>query len=138
MREVNHDDHWADERADNDRRRDEYAASDAINESDLHSEYLKLKAEYEKLKARESARVMSDGPAELLDAVAVLDTTAPSETELVIVSLLMRLYDIQMALLSNVDKPLADSIYDTHNNGGHFNPEIFIPGPVEEEDDEGS
>lgn len=58
------------------------------------------------------------------------DTSTPvviDENSLVIISLLMRLYDIQMALLSEMNKDLADSIYDTHALGGHFNPQIFIP-----------
>jgi hypothetical protein len=60
-----------------------------------------------------------------------LESTGPSETELVIVALLMRLYDVNMALLSHFDKPTADKIYDTHNEGGSFNPQIFIPSPDE-------
>lgn len=52
---------------------------------------------------------------------------APSETELVIVSLLMRLYDINMAMLSKVDPVMADKVWDAHNEGKHFNPEIYVP-----------
>lgn len=57
------------------------------------------------------------------------NTTAgsPSEAELVIISLLMRLYDIQMALLNEANEKRADAIYEAHEQGGHFNPEIFIP-----------
>lgn len=65
---------------------------------------------------------------------AVLESTGPSETELVMVALLMRLYDINMALLSHVNKQTADSIYEAHEKGGHFNPPIFIPTASETED----
>lgn len=62
---------------------------------------------------------------------------SPSETELVIVALLMRNYDISMALLSHFDKETADRIYDAHENGGTFNPPIFIPTPTEIDPDNG-
>lgn len=109
MREVPKDDKWQAEREANDARRDQYTVSDAAD-----------------------ATATQDG----FDA-GILMTTGPSETDLVIVSLLMRLYDIQMALLSKVDKELADSIYDTHNGGGHFNPQIFIPSTDESDDSQG-
>lgn len=51
----------------------------------------------------------------------------PSETELVIVSLLMRLYDLNLAILTHLDEDRADDIYEAHEKGGHFNPPIFIP-----------
>lgn len=54
-------------------------------------------------------------------------TSSPSEETLVIISLLMRLYDIQMAHLSAVDENRANQIYEAHEKGDHFNPEIFIP-----------
>ena len=63
--------------------------------------------------------------------------SGPDETQLVIVALLMRLYDIQMALLSLTDKELADAIHDAHAEGSHFNPQIFIPKPVEVEENTG-
>lgn len=51
----------------------------------------------------------------------------PSETELVIVALLMRLYDINLALLAHYDPARADEIFEAHEKGGTFNPPIFIP-----------
>lgn len=58
---------------------------------------------------------------------AELVSTGPSETELVIVSLLMRLYDLNLAILSTMDEKRADEIYEAHEKGGHFNPPVFIP-----------
>lgn len=52
---------------------------------------------------------------------------APTQAELVIISLLMRLYDLQLALLSSVNEKRANEIYATHEKGGTFNPNIFIP-----------
>lgn len=53
--------------------------------------------------------------------------SAPSTNELVMITLMMRLYDIQLALLSHINKTQADELYDLHNEGGHLNPLIFIP-----------
>lgn len=53
--------------------------------------------------------------------------TSPSETELVIVSLMMRLYDLNLAILSHLDEQRADEIYEAHEKGEHFNPPIFVP-----------
>jgi hypothetical protein len=53
--------------------------------------------------------------------------SGPSEESLVTVALLMRIYDIQMAILSHFDKPTADKIYDMHAKGGHYNPPIYVP-----------
>lgn len=53
--------------------------------------------------------------------------TTPTETELVTVSLLMRIYDVQLALLAHFDQERADEVYETHEKGGHYNPPIFIP-----------
>lgn len=58
---------------------------------------------------------------------ALMGNTGPSETELVIVSLLMRLYDLNLAILSHLDEKRADEIYEAHEKGAHFNPTIFIP-----------
>lgn len=58
-------------------------------------------------------------------------TAAPSETELVIVALLMRLYDLNLAILSTMDEKRADEIYEAHEKGGHFNPPVFIPSSEE-------
>jgi len=56
-----------------------------------------------------------------------LISTGPSETELVQVALLMRLYDLGMAILTAMDEDKANQVYEAHENGGHFNPPIFIP-----------
>lgn len=96
MRETRRDDKWADEREANDRRRDEYIASDSL----------------------EAAKV----------------STGPSETELVTVALLMRLYDINLALLAYFNDARANEIYEAHEKGGSFNPPVFIPS-MEETDD---
>jgi predicted membrane-bound mannosyltransferase len=61
---------------------------------------------------------------------------APSESELVTIALLMRLYDLNLALLNHFDSDLADEIYELHEKGGHKNPQLFIPAPVEREEDE--
>jgi hypothetical protein len=58
------------------------------------------------------------------------------ESQMVVISLLMRIYDIQLALLSNVDDENATRIYETHERGGHFNPPVFIPDPNAQEEDE--
>ena len=57
----------------------------------------------------------------------VLLEAQPSEESRIIIALLMRIYDVQMALLSNVNKTEADRIYDAHAKGEDFNPQIFIP-----------
>jgi len=56
----------------------------------------------------------------------------PSEQDLVQIALLMRLYDIGMAILTHLDEDTANELYEHHENKGHNNPDIFIPGPVEE------
>lgn len=58
---------------------------------------------------------------------AQLVSTGPSETELVIVSLLMRLYDLNLAILNHLDENRANEIYEAHEKGEHFNPPVFIP-----------
>lgn len=42
--------------------------------------------------------------------------------------MLMRLYDIQMALLTLQDAEKADQVFDAHDAGQLFNPQLFIPG----------
>lgn len=42
--------------------------------------------------------------------------------------MLMRLYDIQMAILTKTDPKQADNIFDAHDRGELFNPQLFIPG----------
>lgn len=51
----------------------------------------------------------------------------PSTESKIVISLLMRIYDVQMALLTKVDPDTADRIYDTHQRGEDFNPTIYIP-----------
>jgi hypothetical protein len=51
----------------------------------------------------------------------------PSEESKIIIALLMRIYDVQMALLTKVDPDTADRIYDAHERGEDFNPTIYIP-----------
>ena len=55
--------------------------------------------------------------------------TSPSETELVQVALLMRLYDLGMAILTSMDEDKANQVFEAHEKGEHFNPPIFIPTP---------
>lgn len=58
---------------------------------------------------------------------AELISTGPSETELVQVALLMRLYDLGMAILTAMDEDKANQVFEAHEKGGHFNPPVFIP-----------
>lgn len=44
----------------------------------------------------------------------------------VIISLLVRLYDVHMGILSHLDKDTADKIYDAHDRGEHYHPNIFL------------
>lgn len=53
----------------------------------------------------------------------------PTEAELVTIGLLMRLYDLQLAILHCLDEEKADEVYDHHEKGGHYNPTIFVPQP---------
>lgn len=61
------------------------------------------------------------------EPVELIGNTSPSETELVIVSLLMRLNDIGMAILTHMDEEKANQVYEAHEKGEHFNPPVFIP-----------
>lgn len=63
---------------------------------------------------------------------ATLESTGPSETELVQVALLMRLYDLGMAILTSMDEDKANQVYEAHEKGGHFNPPVFIPDVPED------
>ena len=51
----------------------------------------------------------------------------PSTESKIIIAMLMRIYDVQMAMLSHLNKPMADKIYDAHEAGKDFNPTIYIP-----------
>lgn len=58
------------------------------------------------------------------------NSTAPDEPSTeskIIISLLMRIYDVQMAMLSHMSKDTADRLYEAHENGEDYNPTIFIP-----------
>lgn len=57
----------------------------------------------------------------------VLLEAQPSTESKIIISLLMRIYDVQMALLTKVDPDTADKLYDAHERGEDFNPTIYIP-----------
>lgn len=84
---------------------------------DLKRRYEELKRQHEELLAATT---------ELSPVEAQVGNT-PSEESLIVVMQLMRLYDIGMALLNHFDKPTADTIYEAHNKGDHFNPMFFIP-----------
>lgn len=43
-----------------------------------------------------------------------------------ILTLLTRIYDIQMALLNDADPDTADKVYDAHERGETFNPPIYL------------
>ncbi len=57
----------------------------------------------------------------------------PSETDLAVIALLMRIYDLQLANLNAVDPDRANEIYEAHEKGEHFNPMLFIPQMVPNE-----
>lgn len=59
--------------------------------------------------------------------IGELVTTGPSEVELLTITLLTRLYDIGMAILTVMDEEKAGMVFDAHDNGENFNPELFIP-----------
>lgn len=62
----------------------------------------------------------------------VVLNTSPSETELVQVALLMRLYDLGMAILTSMNEDRANQVYEAHEKGEHFNPPVFIPDVKED------
>jgi hypothetical protein len=90
MREVPRDDKWQVEREANDARRDAY---EVTGDADTGGTEEGFSAGMDALEGR-------------------LITSGPSEEQLVIVALLMRLYDVNMALLSHFDKETADRIFD--------------------------
>lgn len=67
----------------------------------------------------------SDAGSEHLEPV--LDNTEPTTQELITISLLMRNYDLLLALLNHFDKELADEVWEAHSKGGHMNPAMFLP-----------
>lgn len=42
-------------------------------------------------------------------------------------ALLMRLYDVNMRLLSEVNEDVASALWDKHEKGGHENPPTMVP-----------
>lgn len=52
-----------------------------------------------------------------------------------ILTLLTRIYDVQMALLNDADPDTADKVYDAHAKGDTFNPPIYILDMEEEVQD---
>lgn len=57
----------------------------------------------------------------------------PNEIQSAILVTLMRIYDVQMALLTHFDTATADAIYAKHEQGEDYNPTIFIPTMVRRE-----
>jgi len=58
------------------------------------------------------------------------DIPAPVDNpdyQLAIIALLMRLYDINLAVLNEMNPQRADGIYEAHSQGNHFNPQLYIP-----------
>lgn len=53
----------------------------------------------------------------------------PTERDLLsaLITLEMRNYDLLLALVSAANPERADEIYNAHERGEHFNPEIFVP-----------
>lgn len=116
MHESNNDEKWKNDDAGSEK-------SDVVIAEILHK-YEELNQKYAEL-LKENALLTATEP--------VVLQTAPDETQLIIVSLLMRLYDLNMALLSVQAPKIADDIFDHHAKGGHYNPEIFIPNYREAE-----
>lgn len=63
--------------------------------------------------------------------------SSPSETELVQIMLMMRLYDLGMAILNKMDPATADSIFEAHKEGKDFNPDLYVPEMKQRPLDEG-
>jgi hypothetical protein len=57
----------------------------------------------------------------------------PDEVQSAILVTLMRLYDVQMALLNHFDTASADAIFEKHQQGEDYNPTIYIPTMVRRE-----
>jgi hypothetical protein len=66
----------------------------------------------------------TDVPQELLPLV---ESTGPSEAERIIITLLMRIYDLQYAQLYVANPTVADEVFESHNRGELGNPKMFIP-----------
>jgi hypothetical protein len=57
----------------------------------------------------------------------------PDEVQSAILVTLMRLYDVQMALLNEINPTVADFIFEKHEKGEDYNPTIYIPTMVRRE-----
>lgn len=60
-------------------------------------------------------------------AVAAAEFKSLRDYQLIQITLLMRLYDVQMALLSVSDKGLADAVWDAHDRGDLMHPQLLVP-----------
>lgn len=78
-------------------------------------------------RAKDIDDMLSSLEGQKIDRESPVVESKPDETQLAIIALLMRLYDVNMALLSHFDAALADEIFDSHAAGGSFNPALFIP-----------
>lgn len=56
-----------------------------------------------------------------------------SDTNLVIAMLLVRIYDVQMAMLREINPAAAIELYELHNEGQNNNPHLWVPEIKEEE-----
>jgi hypothetical protein len=61
------------------------------------------------------------------------DENQPDEIQSAILVTLMRLYDVQMALLNETNPTVADIIFEKHEKGEDYNPTIYIPTMVRRE-----
>lgn len=61
------------------------------------------------------------------EELAPVLVSGPSETELVMIALLMRIYDVNSAILAALDEGKANQVYEAHERGENFNPPVFIP-----------
>lgn len=79
---------------------------------------------------------------ELNDPAAV---SRQEQIALAQLTLLMRIYDVQMALLTEINEDAANLVYSHHENGHSYNPPIYLvdvaetpEGSVEADADEPS
>jgi hypothetical protein len=56
-----------------------------------------------------------------------LMSTGPSDAELLSITILARLYDIGMAILTHLDEETAGKVFEAHEKGENFNPPMYIP-----------
>lgn len=60
-------------------------------------------------------------------AVAAAEFKRLREYQLIQITLLMRLYDVEMARLSLADEELANTVWDAHDRGELMHPHLFVP-----------